>query len=104
LRASRYVGVASVDILRMWRRGQEGWPRRFVLVQFPNPPLLVALTASFVGRLADGDAAAYADAIGRFALAVFAYLELTDGANWLRRLLGATIMVYLVYTLGHALR
>ena len=55
---------------------------------------------SFVGRLADGDAAAYADAIGRLALAVFAYLEFTDGANWLRRLLGATIMAYLV---GHAL-
>src|SRR4051812_32146309 len=33
---------------------------------------------SFVGRLADGDAAAYADAIGRLALAVFAYLEFTD--------------------------
>ena len=99
----RYGVVASVDIPRMWRRGQEGWPRRFVLVQLPNPPLLVALTASFVGRLADGDAAAYADATGRLALAVFAYLELTDGANWLRRLLGATIMAYLVYTLGHAL-
>jgi hypothetical protein len=88
----------------MWRRGQEGWPRVFVLVQLPNLPLLVALTASAVKRLADGDAAAYADAIGRLALAVFAYLELTDGANWLRRLLGATIMAYLIYTLGQALR
>lgn len=96
--------VASVDVPRMWRRGQEGWPSRFVLVQLPNPPLLVALTASVAGRFADGDAAAYAEAIGRLALAIFAYLELTDGANWLRRLLGATIMAYLIYTLGQALR
>jgi hypothetical protein len=88
----------------MWRRGQEGWPRRFVLIQLPNLPLLVALTASAVGRLTEGDAAAYANAIGRLALAIFAYLELTDGANWLRRLLGATIMAYLIYTLGQALR
>jgi threonine/homoserine/homoserine lactone efflux protein len=96
--------VTSADIPQLWRRGQEGWPRRFVLVQLPNPPLLVALAASVVGRFARGDAAAYADATGRLALAVFAYLELVDGANWLRRLLGATILAYLVYTLGHALR
>ncbi len=96
--------MAGVDIPRMWRRGQKGWPRRFVLVQVPNVPLIVALTASVAGRLADGAAAAYADATGRLALAVFAYLELTDGANVLRRLIGATILAYLVYTLGHDLR
>lgn len=96
--------MASVDIPRMWRRGQEGWPRRFVLVQLPNLPLIVAITASVVARLADGAVAAYADALGRLALAVFAYLELTDGANALRRLIGATIMAYLVYRLAHDLR
>lgn len=96
--------MATVDIPRMWRRGQKGWPRRFVLVQFPNLPLIVAIMASVVGRLADGVVASYADAIGRLALAVFAYLELTDGANSLRRLIGATIIAYLVYTLGHDLR
>jgi hypothetical protein len=96
--------MAAVDIPRMWRRGQKGWPRRFVVLQLPNVPLLVVLAAGIVGRLTDGVAAAYADATGRLALAVFAYLELTDGANWLRRLLGAAITVYLVYTLGQALR
>lgn len=96
--------MAGVDIPRMWRRGQDGWPKRFVLVQVPNGPLIVALTASVAGRLLDGAAAAYADATGRLALAVFAYLELTDGANVLRRLIGATILAYLVYTLGHDLR
>jgi hypothetical protein len=97
------VAVASVDIPGTWRRGQAGWPSRFVLLQFPNLPLLVALTASAVGGLVDGEIGAYVDAIGRLALAVFAYLELTDGVNWLRRLVGAAILVYLVYTLGQAL-
>ena len=96
--------MASVDLPRIWRRGQAGWPSRFVLVQLPNLPLLVALLAGVVGGLTRGATATYADAIGRLALGVFAYLELTDGANWLRRLLGAAILAYLVYTLGHALR
>jgi hypothetical protein len=96
--------VASVDIPRAWRRGQEGWPSRFVLVQVPNVPLLVALAASAVGPLIHGDARAYVDAAGRVALGVFAYLELTDGVNWFRRLVGAVVLVYLVYTLGQSLR
>jgi hypothetical protein len=94
--------MASVDIPARWRR--RGWPSGFVLIQFPNAPLLVGLAATLVARLADGAAAAYAEAIGRLALGVFAYLELTDGANWLRRLLGAAVLVYLVYALGQALR
>jgi hypothetical protein len=95
--------MGNVDIAAAWRRGQEGWPSRFVLVQFPNAPLLVALAGSVVAGAADGRAADYADAAGRLGLAVFAYLELTDGANWFRRLLGAGVMVQLVVTLGRAL-
>ena len=96
--------MLSQDISRVWRRGQEGWPSRFVVVQVPNVPLLVALAASILSGLLHGGAAAYVDAVGRLALGVFAYLELTDGANWLRRAIGAGVLVYLVYTLGQDLR
>lgn len=95
--------MAILDIAAAWRRGQEGWPSRFVLVQFPNLPLIVSLTGSVVARLADGRAADYADATSRLGLAVFAYLELTDGANWFRRVLGGGVLVWLVMTLGRAL-
>jgi hypothetical protein len=94
--------MTTVDIAAAWRRGQEGWPSRFVLVQLPNLPLIVALAGSVVAGLADGQAADYANAVSRIGLAVFAYLELTDGANWFRRLLGAGVLVQLVVTLGRA--
>jgi hypothetical protein len=85
-------------IAAAWRRGQEGWPSRFVLVQFPNPPLIVALVGSVVAGLADGRTAHYANVSAQLGLAVFAYLELTDGANWLRRLLGAAVLIQLIIT------
>ena len=96
--------VIAVDIAAAWRRGQEGWPRRFVLVQFPNVPLIVALAGSGLAAIPDWPPAPYADAAGRIGLAVFAYLELTDGVNWFRRLLGAAVLVQLVITLGRALQ
>ncbi len=34
---------SAVTIAKLWRRGQVGWPRRFPIAQFPNPPLLLAL-------------------------------------------------------------
>jgi hypothetical protein len=89
-------------IARAWRRGQAGWPSRFVLVQFPNTPLIVALAGSATSRLTNGRTSAYAEAVGQVGLAVFAYLELTDGANWLRRLLGAVVLVVLVVTLARS--
>jgi hypothetical protein len=92
--------MADIDIAAAWRRGQEGWPSRFVLVQLPNLPLAVGLAGSVAAGLAHGRAADYAGAAGRIGLAVFAYLELTDGANWFRRLLGAGVMVQLVVALA----
>jgi hypothetical protein len=94
--------AAALDLPGAWRRGQQGWPRRFVLVQFPNPPLIVALAGALVAALAGGRTADYARAVGHIGLAVFAYLELTDGVNWFRRLLGAAVLVSLVMTLAGA--
>jgi hypothetical protein len=94
--------MASIDVAAAWRRGQAGWPKRFVLVQFPNPPLIVALAGSAVAGLTSGRTSDYADAISNVGLAVFAYLELTDGVNWFRRVLGAVVIARLVQTLAHA--
>lgn len=96
--------MGAVDIAAAWRRSQRGWPSRFVLVQFPNLPLVVALASSLLAGLVGGGTADYANAVSRLALGVFAYLELTDGANWFRRLLGAAVLIWLVISLGDALR
>jgi hypothetical protein len=86
-----------------WRRGQRGWPARFPLVQFPNAPLLVALGGSLVAALTDGSAHSYARAVFYAGLAAWAWEELADGANWVRRALGAGGLVYVVVKVGAAL-
>jgi hypothetical protein len=82
---------------------QAGWPQRFVLVQVPNAPLIVALAASVVHRLAYGWAATYASALFYVALGIWAYGEAAQGVNWFRRLLGVGFLIYIVVRLARAL-
>jgi hypothetical protein len=63
-------------------------PRRFVIAQAPNSPLIAALSARAVARLSDGEVARAARVISDVALLVWAYEEIVDGANWFRRLIG----------------
>ena len=85
--------MASVDIAAAWRRGQQGWPARFVLLQVPNPPLILAFAARALAARAHGRTRHYIATIGRVSLAVFAFMELVCGANWLRRLVGAIVLL-----------
>jgi hypothetical protein len=90
--------VVAVPALRdLYRRGQQGWPSRFVLVQLPNAPLWVGLGGSAVAAVTDDgvvhDGARIAGTTG---LAVWAVLELAQGVNWFRRALGAAFLMYLV--------
>ena len=84
-------------------RAQRGWPASFPLAQFPNAPLIVALVASLAGRSLDGRAHDYATAVFYVALGIWAYLEVTDGANWVRRLVGVAGLAYVVVELAAAL-
>lgn len=87
----------------LWRRGQEGWPRRFPIAQFPNPPLLLAFAGLGVEAATDGAA----HDVGRVAFvlgfAVWAYGEAVRGANWFRRLLGVGALAWLLVTLAREL-
>ena len=86
-----------------WQRWQRGWPPSFPLAQFPNAPLIAAGGAWLVGELTDGSVHAYARAAFYAALAAWAWEELTGGANWFRRALGAGGLVYVVVKVGVAL-
>lgn len=66
----------------------------------PNAPLAVALVATVVARFTDADVHAYAYAIASVGFGVWAYLELTSGVNWFRRLLGAAGLVWVVMRLA----
>ena len=85
---------------RRLRQAQRGWPPGFVLAQFPNAPLLVALACFVAGRFTHGLADAYASAGFYIALTVWAYEEAARGVNWFRRLLGAAFLVYIVVSLA----
>jgi hypothetical protein len=91
-----------VDALR-WLRAFS-WPRRFPIVQFPNLPLALAFVSGEVARHTGGSAHASALAISYLAMAVWAWLELTDGVNWFRRLLGAFYVASTTLHLTGALR
>ena len=90
-------------LMDRWRRGQRGWPASFPLAQFPNAPLLLALGGWVVATLTDGSLHFYARAVLYAGLAAWAWLELADGANWVRRALGAGGLVYVVVKVGAAL-
>jgi hypothetical protein len=80
-----------------------GWPRRFPIIQFPNLPLALAFVAGQAAHQLRGPAHGYALAISYLAMGVWAYLELTDGVNWFRRLLGAYYVASTVLHLQRAL-
>jgi hypothetical protein len=92
----------SLSPLLVWRGfkrlTQIGWPRRFVIVQFPNAPLIVAFIAGETGKHTHGSSHAYASAVSYLAFAIWAYLELVEGVNWFRRLLG---LAYVISTTVH---
>jgi len=87
----------------LWQRGQRGWPASFPLVQLPNPPLLAATGGWLVAASTDGPVHDYARAAFYAGLTVWTWEELTDGANWVRRALGAGGLVYAVARIGMAL-
>ena len=72
-------------------------------MQFPNAPLLVALGGSLVAALTHDAAHFYARATFYVGLSAWAWEELSSGANWVRRSLGAAGLVYLVIEVGRAL-
>ena len=93
-------GSSTPQIADLWRRGQEGWPRRFPIVQFPNPPLILALAGCALAAAAGGAAHDVGRVVFTVGLAVWALEEALGGVNWFRRLLGAGVFVAIVVSLG----
>lgn len=90
--------MGAIDALSRAYRRLRGWswPRDYPLAQFPNPPLIAALVA-FALRWVTPEAWADAlTAIGYVLLAAWAYLELAEGVNMFRRVLGAAALVYVI--------
>ena len=72
----------------MTKRIPRSFPERFPIFQLPNRSAVVAFTAAAVARGTSGHVARDAAVISNVASLLWAYGEITDGANWARRLIG----------------
>lgn len=78
------------------------FPQRFPIVQFPNAPLILGLLAGVAATFLSGVAHSYAVSVSYLGIAIWAYEEVVGGANWFRRLLGATFMLITIVRVAHA--
>jgi hypothetical protein len=92
--------MGTVTPSELWRRGQLGWPRRFPIAQFPNPPLLAAFAGWGLAAVAGGTAHDVGRAVLTVGLCVWAWEEAVSGVNWLRRLIGVGALVWIVVGLA----
>jgi hypothetical protein len=99
-RTSRHpVLKAPVSAWRGFLRlTQLSFPRSYPIVQFPNAPLILAFASGLVAHSSHGQEHSYAQAISYLSMAVWAYLELFQGVNAFRRLLG---LAYTISTAVH---
>ena len=97
--SSEPVLTAPVKCWRAFKRlTQLSFPRSYPIVQFPNAPLIVAFTSGLVALNSHGREHSYAQAVSYLAMAIWAYLELFQGVNAFRRLLG---LAYTISTAVH---
>jgi hypothetical protein len=80
------------------RLTQLSFPRSYPIVQFPNAPLILGFVSGLLAQHSHGREHAYAQAVSYLAVAIWAYLELFQGVNAFRRLLG---MAYTISTAVH---
>jgi hypothetical protein len=83
-------------IAELWRRGQHGWPERFPVAQFPNPPLLLAFAGWGCAATTDGTRRAVGRAVFVLGAGVWAWEEALRGTNWFRRSLGLGALAVIV--------
>ncbi len=80
-----------------------GWPARYPIFQPPNAPVLVAQGLRVVAAVTDGHVRSAALVGSRAALAWWAYGELSDGANAVRRAIGAVALGSVALRAGRSL-
>lgn len=89
-----------MTIAELWNLDQGGWPRRFPIAQFPNPPLLVAVAGWGLAIACGGRVHDVGRVVFTLGLVVWAYGEVTGGVNWFRRLLGLGVLIWIIANLA----
>lgn len=95
--------MSNSSLRALWDKGQRGWPADAPVAQFPNAPLLTAIAAWIVGHFTSGFVHDAASAVFYVALTCFAWWEVTDGVNNGRRVMGAAVLLFVVFSLAQKL-
>jgi hypothetical protein len=69
------------------------------IIQFPNKLLTIVLVAELIRLISSGLVLAGASAVFYLILAIWSYQELTLGVNTFRKILGGSVLGYLIITL-----
>jgi hypothetical protein len=93
----RFVTAPAAAWRGFQRLTQLSFPRFYPVVQFPNLPLILAFAFGLAAHYSHGHVHADAQSVSYLSMAVWAYLELSQGVNTFRRLLG------LAYTISTAI-
>ena len=80
-----------------------GWPARYPIFQPPNAPVLVAQGLRLAAAVSDGPVRSAALVGSRAAMAWWAYGELSEGANVVRRAIGAVALGSVAVRAGRSL-
>jgi hypothetical protein len=80
-----------------------GWPARYPIFQPPNAPVLIAQGLRVVAAVSDGPVRSAALVGSRAATAWWAYGELTEGVNVVRRAIGAVALGSVALRAGRSL-
>jgi hypothetical protein len=95
---------APVTCWRAFKRlTRLSFPRSYPIVQFPNAPLILAFASGLLAHHIHGRGHSYAQAVSYLAMAIWAYLELFQGVNTFRRLLGLAYTISTAVHLANAL-
>lgn len=86
--------MSAIEFIR--RLPRYGFPPRYHVVQFPNAPLAVAIAGVAAEHLTDDRAHDYASAVATIGFGVWAWLELVEGDNAWRRVVGVAGLAYTV--------
>lgn len=99
----RFVTAPAAACRAFQRLTRLSFPRSYPIVQFPNLPLILAFASGLAARYSHGQAPTNLQAVSYLSTAVWAYLELFQGVNAFRRLLGLAYAISTVIHLGGAL-
>ena len=103
-RLRHLVLTAPVACWHAFKRLTElSFPRSYPILQFPNAPLILAFASGLVAHSTHGRVHSDAQAISYLAMAIWAYLELFEGVNAFRRLLGLAYTISTAVHLANAL-